>query len=115
MSYRVAAASIDGKVINQHFGRASQFLIFDIDGKAFNFVETRENAPPCSLGDHHEDAMGKAVQMLSDCTIVLVSKIGSGAVQALGERGIQSYEIRDFIDKALEKLVSSLGKGYLKS
>lgn len=28
---RVAIVSSDGKVINQHFGKASRFLIFEVD------------------------------------------------------------------------------------
>jgi len=49
MSIKVAVASNDGKVINQHFGHAQEFLIFDLnDDGTFEFVETRENVPTCN-------------------------------------------------------------------
>ena len=40
--YRVAAASSDGIVINQHFGRADIFYIYEVTGKGnYRFLETR--------------------------------------------------------------------------
>ena len=35
MSYKVAFASTDGKVVNEHFGRARQFHIVEIDDKDY--------------------------------------------------------------------------------
>ncbi|WP_272942742.1 NifB/NifX family molybdenum-iron cluster-binding protein [Methanobacterium formicicum] len=47
MPIRVAAASSDGKYVNQHFGKADKFLIFDIkDNGEHEFIELRETAPP---------------------------------------------------------------------
>ncbi len=111
MAYRVAVASSDGKVINQHFGRSRQFIIFDIDGQeSYSFVEIRQNIPPCGLEQHEENAMERTVNLLSDCKAVLVSQIGAGAEQALAARGIQAYCIRDFIDGALSKLAEFSGR-----
>ena len=106
MAYRVAVASSDGKVINQHFGRSRQFLIFEIaESGEWTFVELRENTPPCEMGEHHEDDMRRTAELLSDCNTVLSSQIGPGAEQILREKGITAYSITDFIDRALKKLV----------
>ncbi|MCX7923549.1 MAG: dinitrogenase iron-molybdenum cofactor biosynthesis protein [Clostridia bacterium] len=110
MSFRIAVASSDGKVINQHFGRARQFLIFEIKDDDYKFVELRPNTPACDSGEHHEDAMRNTVEALSDCGVVLVSQIGAGAVEALRGKGIQSFAVSDFIDKALVKI-----KNYIKT
>lgn len=105
MSYRVAVASSDGKVVNQHFGRSRQFLIFDVTDKGeINFIEVRENKPPCGAGEHNENAMENTVNLLSDCSKVLVSQIGLGAEQALNVKGIRAYTVSDYIDNALKKL-----------
>lgn len=32
MSYKIAIATSDGKFVNQHFGRANQFLIVELKG-----------------------------------------------------------------------------------
>ncbi|MDS1030777.1 NifB/NifX family molybdenum-iron cluster-binding protein [Bacillota bacterium LX-D] len=92
MPYRVAIASSDGKVINQHFGRSRQFLIFEIaENGAWSFVELRENTPPCGMGEHHEDEMRWTAALLSDCSTVLASQVGPGAEQAMKEKGITAY------------------------
>lgn len=49
MFLRVAVASTDGKYVNDHFGRAKQFLIFDINGSEYQFLELRQNTPSCNL------------------------------------------------------------------
>lgn len=107
MSIKVAVASSDGKYVNEHFGRARQFLIFDIKDEKYEFDELRDNAPPCAGQDHHEDLLIKTVELLSDCQAILVSQIGPGAMEALALKGIKSYVIPDFIDEALNRLISS--------
>jgi len=38
MSYEIAVASSDGKVVNQHFGKATNFLIFEVEGDNFKYI-----------------------------------------------------------------------------
>ncbi len=107
MLFRVAVASNDGKIINQHFGHAKQFLIFDIDDKGnFEFIELRENVPSCSGGKHSSGSMESTIELIKDVDIVLVSQIGPGASQSLISNGIQPYMMPTYIDEALEKLGS---------
>lgn len=105
MSYRVAVASSDGKYVNEHFGRAKQFLIFNIADDQFEFYELRKIDPPCSGAGHNEDQMSRTVELLADCKAVLVSQIGSGAVQALSLKGIKSYVLPDFIEDAMKSFL----------
>ncbi|OPY58379.1 MAG: FeMo cofactor biosynthesis protein NifB [Pelotomaculum sp. PtaU1.Bin035] len=106
MSYKVAVASSDGKFVNQHFGRASQFLIFEIkDDGGFFFLVLRDNTPPCDGGAHNSDLLARTVDLISDCRVVLVSQIGPGAIDALLSRGIQPHVIPDFIEDALKRLI----------
>lgn len=105
MVVRVAVASSDGKVVNQHFGHAQQFMIFDLDKNGnFEFVETRKNEPSCSGGDHTSDALECTLDVIKDSKFVLVSQIGPGASQFLISKGIQPIMIPLFITDALEKL-----------
>ena len=111
MSLRVAVASNDGKVINQHFGHAQEFLIFDLnDDGTFEFVETRENIPTCNGGDHSISALDSTLDIIKDTKIVLVSQIGPGASQYLISNGIQPFMMPTYIDEALEKLAVNLKK-----
>ena len=113
MAVRVAVASEDEETIHQHFGRTTQFLIYEIDGTSVRFVEARDNRPPCnggSAGDgtpHDEDRMGRTIDVVADCRAVLVARIGPGAAQRLAERGISAFVAPNFIDAALRRLISS--------
>lgn len=104
---RVAVASSDGRYVNDHFGRARQFLVFEIKDDQFRFLEVRENVPPCLGGEHDDHRLARTVELFSDCRGVLVSRIGPGAIEALAARGIEAYVIPDFIDEALKRLISS--------
>jgi len=106
VSFKVAVASSDGKFVNQHFGRASQFLIFEIkDDGGYEFLTLRKNIPPCNSGESHDDLLNKTLDLISDCRAVLVSRVGTGAAEALVLRGIQPYVIPNFIEDVLKQLV----------
>jgi len=106
VSFKVAVASSDGKFVNQHFGRASQFLVFEVkDNGDYEFLALRKNTPPCNSGESHDDLLTKTLDLISDCRAVLVSRVGPGAAEALVLRGIQPYVIPNFIEDALKQLV----------
>lgn len=53
---KVAVVSSDGKVINQHFGKASRFLIFEVNCDEIRFIEVRETIPLFGSTDYgHAD------------------------------------------------------------
>ena len=106
ISYKVAVASSDGKYVNQHFGTAKQFLIFEIDDGDYKFLELRKNVPACDVEGHSEDAMTQSVKLISDCQAVLASQIGPGAVNILVSHGIDPYIAPNFIEDALKQLIS---------
>lgn len=111
MSYKVAVASSDGKYVNEHFGRAKQFLIFKVVDQQCEFDELRKNNPPCTGEGHNEDQMSRTVELLEDCKAVLVSQIGAGAVQALSLKGIKPYVLPDFIEDALKRFLQTEATG----
>lgn len=104
---RVAVASSDGKFVNKHFGRAQNFLIFEIDeeaGTEIRFIEVRNSTPACSYQHHDEERLQTAVAQLTDCKVVLASQIGPGAKAALEASNIIAYSIADFIEPALKRI-----------
>lgn len=110
MSYKIAIASTDGKVVNQHFGRADKFYIVVVDDEdQYKPVEVRDMTPVCDGGDHDDDSMKLNIERLSDCEYVLVSRIGISAENLLESKGIGVYVIPDLIDAALRKLISYVG------
>jgi len=104
VSLRVAVASTDGKYVNDHFGRAKQFLIFDLFETEYRFLEIRPNIPSCNWENTEENRHLKTVELLGDCQVILVARIGPGAERFLNEHGIKVLVIPNFIDEAFEEL-----------
>lgn len=104
---RIAAASTDGKLINQHFGRADKFYILEADEETLDYrlVGIRKTVPVCHRGEHEDIEMEEAVKNISDCHVVLVSKIGMRAQSELERFGIEAFEIPGVIGEAVEKLI----------
>lgn len=106
---RIAVASSDGNVVNQHFGKATRFLIFETDGNSVELTGIRENAPSCGteeFGGHNDDALKRAISLISDCEAVLCSRIGQGAYDELMGHDIFPFEARDFIEEAIKKYLN---------
>ncbi len=105
MGIRVAVASSDNIVVNQHFGHTQQFYIYDINGESdFQYIEERRVNPPCSIGEHNQSILEEAVQRVLDCQYVLCYRIGGGASNLLFSNGVHSYEIGDYIETSLNRL-----------
>jgi predicted Fe-Mo cluster-binding NifX family protein len=107
MGWRVAAASVEGTMVTEHFGRAKSFYIVDIepDG-SFAIPERRFVDPLCEGGGHSDSAFAATIQLLRDCAAVLVAKIGPGARKQLELAGIAVFEQPVKIEEAAKKLSS---------
>lgn len=108
MKYRVAVASTDGKVVNQHFGKADIFYIFEVDtekAESFELTEIRQTDAVCEGGEHSEKRLEEAIQRIKDCAYVLVSRIGYRAENALTAVGIQAFELPGIISESLDELL----------
>lgn len=113
MNIKVAVASENKVVVHQHFGRATQFLVYEVEEAECRLVEIRKNQPPCGTAQqddesgHSEDALQRTVDLLADCRAVVVAQIGPGAVEKLSKHGIQAFVIPDFVDSAMRRLMAS--------
>jgi nitrogen fixation protein NifB len=95
---KIAVASNDGSTVDEHFGRAKAFCIYEVeDDGTSRLVEHREIKPGAEAA-HGSDA---AVEQLSDVNAVLVAQIGPNAQGALTRRGIRSFALGGPVDKAL--------------
>lgn len=97
---KLAFASNDGKFVSQHFGRALRFFIIEIDERdlTWRFVEKRENAAPCEMGEHDHAKLEKSILSLADCQAVFAAKAGNYAQTRLQRQGIQVLERPGFIE-----------------
>ena len=104
--YKIAVASSDGIVVNNHFGMAKDFYIYQIDDKEqIHFLEKRSVTPVCEGGNHDHEKLKTNLEELEDCKYLLISRIGSGAADMAAEFGIESYEIPGIIEESIEQLI----------
>ncbi len=106
MAYRIAVASTDGIVVNQHFGHAERFHIIEIDDNAYRFIGTRKVERVCQGHYHNDSSFDKVIDVLSDVHAVVAAKIGSGASQQLERRGLTVYEAPFPIEPLIEKIIA---------
>ncbi len=107
---RIAVASTDGKVVNQHFGRARSFLIFEVRPEGWEFIEERESPPVCGSARKEGDqsASERVFSTLSDCQAVVCAQAGLGMKNHLATRGIRLLEMPYFIEDALKEIQKDL-------
>lgn len=106
-SYKIAVASSDGIVVNQHFGRADTFYIYKItDGVPEKTNEVRKVQPVCHGGDHDDEQLTENIRQFQDCKYILVSRIGMRAASQAEQLGIIPMELPGIIEESIKKLVS---------
>ncbi|PHK20581.1 nitrogenase cofactor biosynthesis protein NifB [Nostoc linckia] len=99
----VAVATKGGGLVNQHFGHAKEFQIYEVDGNEVRFISHRKIDQYCQGGYGEEASFEHIMKAIADCKAVLVSKIGNCPKEKLQEAGIQTVEAYDVIEKvALE-------------
>ncbi len=88
----MAIATNGGGVINQHFGHAKEFLVYEASEMDVRFIGHRKVDLYCS-GDktcgETETTLEKIIKTLNGCEAVLCSKIGYEPWEMLEEAGIQ--------------------------
>ena len=88
---RFAVVSKDGVNVDEHFGKAGRFLIFDLDDQLrladFRPSETLSTGDP----DHpfDPDKFERVSDLLKDCSKVYVTRIGDKPAAKLRELGIE--------------------------
>jgi len=88
---RIAIVSTDGANVNDHFGMAKRFLVYDCNDE-MTLVEERPTES-LSVGDpdHTFDAekFGRIAALLKDCSKIYVTQIGEVPASKLEELGIE--------------------------
>lgn len=89
---RIAVASTDGVSVNEHFGKAERFLIYELGEGSLEMIEERQ-VEPLSVGDpkHVFDKLkfSQVADQLTDCLKVFVAKIGDKPAEELVKIGIE--------------------------
>lgn len=102
MKVLVAVATEGHGKVNQHFGHATEFQIFEVSKGEALFVGHRRVDLYCQGGYGEEEALPSVVNAINDCHAVLVSKIGACPRDELKAAGIEPVDqyAHEFIEKA---------------
>lgn len=88
---RIAVASRDGARIDQHFGQADRFLIYDVTPAGADLLEERRLAAHARNEENPRDTIRR---MLADCPVLLVAKIGPAPQEMLAGAGIAASDLQ---------------------
>jgi nitrogen fixation protein NifX len=110
MTVKIAFATSDRKAVNQHFGAAESFAIYEVsedDAKLIEVAEFIETAM-----DGHEGKLAAKVELLGDCAAVYCNAAGASAIQQLLAGGIQPMRVDE--GSAIEELLNGLQKNLVE-
>lgn len=89
---KIAIVSTDGTNVNEHFGKAEKFLVYDASDSGLKLIEERPSTP-LSVGDpdhpFDSDRFGAIVDVIKDCKSVYITQIGETPATKLKEQGIE--------------------------
>ena len=104
---KIAVATSDGFEVNEHFGHAKFFRVYDLGESEYTFLEVRDAVAACQhqLG-HDTTRFDKIIELLSDCDALLVQKIGPGAAEYLIRKNVRVFEVSGSIDAVLKKFIA---------
>jgi nitrogen fixation protein NifX len=108
---KVAFASTDRTRVNQHFGAAEGFAVYEVTPDKATLVGVAEFAEEAM--DGNEDKLTAKVDFLAGCAAVYVMAIGASAIKKLMAAGVQPIRINevDAIDELLLEISKAMSEG----
>lgn len=95
---RVAFASSDGIIVDDHFGWARSFFLFDVSADGFKKSGRIICESETSEGANNEDKLEAKIDALRGCHIVYSRAIGGPAAARLTRQRIQPLIAKDEVD-----------------
>lgn len=109
---RLAVASKHGLSIDEHFGHAKQFWIYQFVGDTPKLLEKREVEHYCLGGTSSKTAMSGILEAIKDCDAVFVAKIGDGPIEKLAKIGVEAVDqyAYEAIEESLADYIRKVGE-----
>lgn len=124
MPYKVAVASSDEIHIDETFGSASRFLIYEITDDKYKLIEERVfeegnidsqcgvsngcNSGGCNGGAKSgcsgNEGNSQKVELIKDCRCVVCKKIGFQIIKQLERKAITAFDVNCTVQEALDKI-----------
>lgn len=117
---KVAFATTDGINVDEHFGRAGIFAVYELTPEDYQFVELRKFADGLDsaivetrgMGDLHDDRVQSKVEKLADCKIIYLTEIGGPSAARLVKKGIMPVKVKEVvtIEDSMKRLLDTVKK-----
>jgi nitrogen fixation protein NifB len=107
----VAVATKGSGLINEHFGHAKEFQVYELSTAGAKFVGHRRVDLYCQGGFGEEDSLDTIIRAINDCHAVFVAKIGGCPKDDLTKAGIEPVD--QFAHEFIEKSAIVWFKSYL--
>ena len=103
---KLAFASSDRKTVNQHFGAAQAFVVYEVSASDFQLAEVVEFSGQSTVRDGHEAKLDAKIRLLEGCSAVYCNAVGASAIRQLLAAGIQPLKVAEGsgIDEQVELL-----------
>jgi len=107
----VAVATKGSGLINEHFGHAKEFQVYELSTAGAKFVGHRRVDLYCRGGYGEEDSLATIIHAINDCHAVFVAKIGGCPKSELAQAGIDPID--RYAGEFIEKSAISWFRAYL--
>lgn len=115
---KVAFATTDGISVNEHFGRAGMFVIYELNSSGHSRIEDRRFSDgrdtaveeTKGMGRVHDEQVENKVDRLADCRIIYLTEIGGPSAARLARKGIMPVKVKEpvSIEESVQKLYETI-------
>jgi MoaA/NifB/PqqE/SkfB family radical SAM enzyme len=103
---KILVTSSDRRVVNQHFGHADKFYIYQYEDGTIRLLEVREVSKYCNGPGSCSDEGEKIIQLVKatdGCDIILTMRIGLEPQRILEQQGKRVLTTYGFIGESIQK------------
>lgn len=111
MSVKIAFASVDRKTVDQHFGAAEAFAIYELSEDDARLVEAVQFHDSDTAMDGHEGKLAAKISLLTGCAAVYCNAVGASAIKQLLAAGIQPMKVPE--GASVDELLCGLNQAML--
>lgn len=108
MSVKIAFASSDRKVVDQHFGAAESFALYELAEDDARLIEVVQFHDSDTVMDGHEGKLASKIALLDGCAAVYCNAVGGSAIKQLLAASIQPMKVEE--GTSIDALLCSLNQ-----
>lgn len=115
---KIAFATTDGVMVDEHFGRAGIFAVYELTNDGYKFLEMRKFAEgrdtaieeTKGMGRAHDEKVQGKVDKLADCKIIYLTEIGGPSAARLARKGIMPVKVKEIvsIEESMKKIMETV-------